>query len=377
MKWKQKIKTAVWAALGLGCVVLLFAATKKKDALPCKKISIELSGENENPFVKKSAIFAALKGKGIAEGNAINEMNIKDAEDALNKNPWIKNAELYINNKQQLTVRIEERQPVARVFTVDGTSFYIDSSGLRLPASDAVARVTVFTSFPSSKKKLSVPDSLTLNDVKHIASFIAADSFWNAQVSQINITSQRTYEMIPVIGDQVIVIGDADSLKKKFDKLFIFYKNVWSKIGFEKYSKIDISFDNQIVAVRRGEALPDMDTSSAVNRMMRTDNGRNNLMNDTNYSAPVKIDSAAKKSATDKSAAALSSKPKSSSALQSNKSTNQKSDIQKSNSKNTTPSPKTKNITDKNTKASKPQPSAPLKKTGKDKPKAVMKKPPG
>ena len=361
----------MWAALGLGCVVLLFAATKRKDALPCRKISVELMGEGENPFVKKSAILAALKEQGIAEGIPVNEMNIRDAEDALNKNPWIKNAELYVNNKQQLTVRIEERQPVARVFAVDGASFYIDSSGLRLPAKDAVARVTVFTSFPSSKKKLSVPDSLMLDDVKHIASFIAADSFWNAQVSQINITPQRTYEMIPVVGSQVIVIGSADSLQKKFDKLFIFYKNVWSKIGFEKYSGIDISFDNQVVAVRRGEVLPDMDTSGAVSRMMNTDRRMNGLMNDTNYSAPVKADSVLKKPAGNKSA--LVSSKSSSQSLK----TNNKNSDQKSQSKNITPPPKVKNSTTGKNTAVKPQPSTPSKKTGKDKPKAVMKKPPG
>lgn len=369
MKWKQKIKTAIWATLGLGCVALLFAATKKKDALPCNKITVVLKGSEENPFVQKSAILTALKEQGISEGAAINTMNIKEAETALNKNPWIKDAELYINNKQELTVSIEERQPVARVFTVDGSSFYLDSSGLRLPANDAVARVTVFTSFPSSNKKLSSPDSITLNDVKRIANFIAADSFWNAQVSQINITPQRTYEMVPVIGNQLIVIGDADSLQKKFDKLFIFYKHVWSKIGFEKYSKLDISFNNQVVAVRKGEVLPLIDTSSAMNQMLNVDKKINGMLSDTNYAAPVKKDSVLNtKPSNDKTAskktAASSTNTKDATTKQ--KSVTKNNSAQKNNSK-TVDQQKTGN------KKVQPQTS----KKNATKPKAVMKKPPG
>ena len=368
MRWKQKIKTAIWAALGLGCMVLLFAATKKKDALPCKKINIEMKGAEGNFFINKADILAALKQEGLAEDVAINEMNIKDAEAALNKNPWIKNAELFINNKQQLTVSIEERQPVARLFTVDGASFYIDSSALRLPANGSVARVPVFTSFPSSKKKLSSPDSLVLDDVKQIATFIAADSFWNAQVSQINITPQRTYQIIPVIGNQLILLGDADSLQKKFNKLFIFYKDVWGKIGFEKYAVLDISFDNQLVAVRRGEKLTGMDTSAALKRMMNTEQRMNSLMNDTNYSALVKIDSAAiKKSTTNNNAI----KPSVKTTVPSSKTKDVKSN------KIIPSSPQIKTNTSTKPKAEKPQPPTLIKKPAKPPPKAVMKKPPG
>ena len=87
---------------------------------------------------------------------------------------------------------IEEREPIARVFTLQGSSFYIDSSCMRLPLSDKLsARVPMFTSFPSDKKILSRPDSLVLNDVKQIAQYIQQDSFLMAQVAQIDITPQR------------------------------------------------------------------------------------------------------------------------------------------------------------------------------------------
>jgi len=72
----------------------------------------------------------------------------------------------------------------------------------------------MFTSFPSDKKKLSKPDSLVMDDVKHIAQYIQKDSFLMAQVAQIDITPQRTYEITPVLGDQLIKIGNADDLEE-------------------------------------------------------------------------------------------------------------------------------------------------------------------
>ena len=86
----------------------------------------------------------------------------------------------------------------------------------------------VFTSFPSDKKILSAPDSLVLNDVKTISKYITADSFLNEQTAQINITQQRTYEITPVVGNQIIRIGNADSLHEKFTKLLAFYKQVFA-----------------------------------------------------------------------------------------------------------------------------------------------------
>ncbi|MGM3198787.1 cell division protein FtsQ/DivIB, partial [Bacillus cereus group sp. BC241] len=84
-------------------------------------------------------------------------------ETSLETNPWVRNAEMYIDNQQVLQVLIEERQPVARVFTIQGGSFYVDSSGMRLPLSEKLsARVPMFTGFPSDNVKLSKPDSVLL-----------------------------------------------------------------------------------------------------------------------------------------------------------------------------------------------------------------------
>src|SRR6185503_16959345 len=99
--------------------------------------------------------------------------------------------------------------------------------------------------------------------VKKLTMYITADSFFNKQTAQVNITNEGNYEIIPVVGNQVIRIGNADNLDEKFTKLIAFYKQVWSKVGFEKYSVIDVRYTGQVVAVRRGGAKVGSDTAKA------------------------------------------------------------------------------------------------------------------
>lgn len=285
---KQKLQMAGWGALGLCCLVLLVAAMKTKSRKSWADIKINIEGPTENIFVTEKDIRSILKQNNINGVQEIAQINLQLIEDRLEKNVWIKEAELFFDNRQVLHVVIREREPIARVFTVSGNSFYIDSAALRLPLSDAsVARIPVFTGFPSDRKKLSAPDSLQLIDVKNIAQIIIKDSFWNAQVAQINIASNGQFQIIPVLGNQVIVIGDAQNLEEKFQNLLCFYQQIWSKVGFEKYETVSAQYKGQIVAVRRGAPKPIIDSASAIQHLLNTENKLNTVVNDTSTSVTV------------------------------------------------------------------------------------------
>lgn len=263
--WKKWLRISLWIVLGLGTGTILIAAMEKKDEKVCADIKINIHGANNHVFVEKTDVVKVLKNAGAVKGAATVSVNLGKVEMSLQKNPWIKDAQLFFDNRQVLHVSIEEREPLARVFTLQGSSFYIDSSCKRLPLSDKMsARVPMFTSFPSDKNKLSHPDSLVLFDIKAIAQFIQQDSMLFSQVAQVDITPQRTYEIIPVVGNQLIKIGNAENLDEKFSKLKMFYKQVWSKVGFEKYETIDVQYTGQVVAVKRGVAKTYMDTLQAI-----------------------------------------------------------------------------------------------------------------
>jgi cell division protein FtsQ len=245
----------LWILLGGVTVFLLGAAIKSKPRHTCKGVEISIHGVSNNFFVDKKDILHTIERSENAKpvGKAIGSFHLKKLEQELEKNVWIRSAEMFFDNNEMLQVVVQEREPIARVFTTAGTTFYIDDELAMLPLSDKFsARLPVFTGFPSDNKVLSKADSSLLADVKTISLGLQKDSFSMAMIEQVDITPGRIFEMIPKIGNQVIVFGDGADTDTKLDKLKLFYKEVMSKAGWNKYSVINVQYRNQVVAKRRG-----------------------------------------------------------------------------------------------------------------------------
>jgi cell division protein FtsQ len=69
-----------------------------------------------------------------------------------------------------------------------------------------------------------------------------------SMIEQVDITAKRKFELIPKIGNQLIVFGDATDAEQKFSKLRLFYKNIITKYGWNKYSQIGLQYKGQVVA---------------------------------------------------------------------------------------------------------------------------------
>lgn len=259
MAKKQIIKNmllfTLWTAIGAGTVVMLVAAIQKKDAKKCSGVDINIRGVSNNFFVDKNdilnTIISIADGKPV--GKSVGSFNLGEIEAILQKNTWVKNAQLFFDNNERLQVNVLEREPVARVFTTSGATFYLDSSVAMLPLSEKFsARLPVFTNFPTDKKVLLKADSNLLRGILTISMAIQQDSFDMAMIDQIDITPQRTFEMIPKFGNTIIVFGDAMNASEKLSKLRMFYREVVVKAGWNKYSEINVQYKNQVVAKRKG-----------------------------------------------------------------------------------------------------------------------------
>jgi len=252
---KNILLTTLWVTIGGAVAVLLVAGIRKKDAQHCQGVAIEIIGVDHNYFLDSTDILNSIMliAKGNPTGKAVSSFNLRMMEKELQKNVWVKTAELFFDNNEMLQVVVHEREPVARVFTTTGSSFYIDRDDAMLPLSEKmIARLPVFTNFPSDRIVLSKADSSLLKDIKTISLEIQKDSFRMAMIEQVDITPQRNFEMMPKIGNQVIVFGDASAAEQKFEKLELFYKQIMAKAGWNYYSVINLQYKNQVVAKRRG-----------------------------------------------------------------------------------------------------------------------------
>jgi cell division protein FtsQ len=272
--WQTILVRVLWSIAGATLIVLFVIAWKAKEEKKYNSIQIELVGENTAAlFIDEKEILQIIHEQGVKEGQAIGKLNLSALEKYLETIRWVKHVELFLDNAQVLQVKIEQRIPIARIFTASGNSFYIDKEGLQLPLKQlTVLRLPVFTNFPTDQQKLSKPDSLLLNDILHFTKAVQNDSFFTAQTAQVNIASNGDFELVPTVGDHLVLIGSVENIEDKLNRLYTFYKKVWVQSGLNAYQVIDCRFDNQIVALKKGmqpiqfsaNDLPTMDSTMAV-----------------------------------------------------------------------------------------------------------------
>jgi cell division protein FtsQ len=267
---KKIFSIVLWCVIGGGALALLVAAINRKNSSTCKGVDVQINRDGQIAFVSKKDVLRMLENEGLKDlrEKRVQSIDLSKLETVLKRNAWIRDAQLYFDNNDVLKVRITEREPVARVFTVSGSSLYLDSSGRSLPLTGGRAlRLPVFTGYPAEKMGLR-GDSVLDRQMKTLAVFLSRDSFWNQAIEQINITPAKTFEMIPLIGNQVIEFGDGNNYVDKFHRLLIFYKNVMAKTGFEKYTRIKVQYAGQIIGTRRGGPVSRTDSLQALRNVM-------------------------------------------------------------------------------------------------------------
>ncbi len=246
----------MWVVVGSACIALLVSAVHSKEVKVCKAVEINITGVSSNFFIDKTDVYNIIKNFGgdSTQKKSLASIDLGRIEKELEKDVWVKNAELYFDNNNCLKVSVEEREPVARLFTVSGNTFYIDSSCMILPLSDKFsARLPVFTGFTSDAKILAKNDSALLGSIRNMSLKILADTFLMAMIDQVDINTSRSFELIPKLGKQRIIFGDATDVATKFDKLKLFYKDVITQSGWNRYSTINLQYKDQVVASIRGK----------------------------------------------------------------------------------------------------------------------------
>jgi len=275
---------AFWSVAGTGILILLVAAINRKNSRTCKSIKIEINGEGPQLFLEQKEVAMAITeyGKDNLIGKTLISFNLKHMEEILRKNPWIRDAQLFFDNNEVLRVKIAEREPMARVFTVGGNSFFIDSGCKQMPLSNRLPEhIPVFTGFPSEKLSVKGTDSALVRQMKTLGWYILNNAFWKAEIEQVDITADRTFEMVPVIGNHLIEFGDGTDCEQKFNRLFIFYRTVLSRTGFDKYSKIDVQYAGQIIGTKRGGNVSRADSLQAIKNISQLIKSAQQLQADT------------------------------------------------------------------------------------------------
>jgi len=267
------LAVSAWCLAGIGVCILLGAAVKDRSIKSCRGYDIDIKGaESGNWYIDKKDILDIITSNGskAIRGRQLRRFDLKSLEASIEQNVWIADAQLFFDNKGILRVSVKEREPVARIFSVNGSSFYIDSARKLLPVSNKmVAKLPVFTGFPPVTNKVLTKDRALAQDVIELSHFISANPFWMAQIAQVDIHGDREFDIVPVVGNHLVELGTAEDYQEKFGRLLSFYKQVLAKAGMNKYSKIRLQFRDQVVAVKKEGFISKTDSLKVISNIQQ------------------------------------------------------------------------------------------------------------
>ena len=277
--FKKIIRISIGVFLVTGIVALFSFAQNRENEMLCSKINILISRDplNENFLVEEDDIRQLIATQiGQVENSPIKNIDINSLERILYRNPWVLNANVYLDIDGVVNVEIEQRKPILRIINYLGENFYMDSNGKSMPWSPKFTpRLLVVTgnikeqfreSDQASANELMNNDTLkthqALADFYTLATFILADNFWSAQIEQIYINVNGEIELVPKVGDQKILLGDTKDLAEKFFKLKIFYKEGLNYTGWKTYDTINLEYKNQVVCTKANFIPQQLKTST-------------------------------------------------------------------------------------------------------------------
>lgn len=252
----RKIIVLFFIISSLSAVVLLTSFnSEKQKSIACEGIEVEIDTSTQVFFLDgsdvKDLLVKALKDS--MKGDEISSIDLLKVENILEKNPYINDAESYLDIQGNLHVHIFQNQPIARIINKYGVNYYITEKAEKFPVNNKfTCRVPVISgNIEEGLENGNKISSANLKNAFKVVEFMRANELWNAQIEQIYVNDENELEFIPLLGNHNVVLGDASDLEMKFHNLELFYKEGLSYVGWEKYKTVNVSILNQIYCTKK------------------------------------------------------------------------------------------------------------------------------
>lgn len=240
----MKIKgTYIKGGVLLVTILLLVGfSNQKNERRSIDKVTV-IFEDGENLFMNYKMVDKLLKlnGKSL-EKQAKSVVDLQGLESKVLAHPMVENAVSYLTVDNNFVTKIRQRKPIARILSYKG-SYYMDRLGQKMPlSSNYSARV------PLVSGKI---DTTDFKDIYALVTALKNDVFLEQQVVGIQKKNNKEYELQLRIGKQRVQFGKVINIKEKISKLNVFFKKTLADKSIDKYSVINLKYNNQVVCTKK------------------------------------------------------------------------------------------------------------------------------
>jgi cell division protein FtsQ len=245
-----------WLLLLLFTGAMVISAVEKRSVATLKDLRVHVQplDDDEHYLIKDKDVKRLIAKNFQSElvGEAVERVELEALERMLEQEPFVLDADVYLDATNTVQVEIQQRRPLLRVMDSNGLNYYLDENGVKMPISHHyTARVLVATgSVPPYVPGYLDQKQSVMKDLFVLTNYMLQDEFLQPLVEQVHVV-QGEFVLIPKIGDQKIVLGNLTNLDDKVERLKIFYREGLPREGWQSFDKIDLRFKGQVICGRR------------------------------------------------------------------------------------------------------------------------------
>jgi cell division protein FtsQ len=248
---RRILKILIWIGLAAWFVVILGFVSSEAGEVICNRIDVVISDTVYSKFVNDSDIRAMLREEGLQlQGYPMRGINTRELEKLLEKNAYIKGAEVSTDISGRMEIQLEQRVPLVRIMPDGKKGFYLDTEGKILPLSDQFVP-HIFLVTGNVEKPDGNEAGAQLGEIHRFCTFVIGHPFWKEQIVQLYANRAGEYELIPRVGAHQILMGSLDQWDRKLLNLELLYKQGFSAYGWNSYGTINLKYTNQVICTKR------------------------------------------------------------------------------------------------------------------------------
>lgn len=211
----------------------------------CKQIEVIIKDTSDVDLLTKSGIVQTLQKRGIKLiGKKMDAIDTKVLEKDVHRFPLVSNVECYKTLGGKIRIEVTQRIPILHVMNDNGEDYFLDNMGHVLPTQSVYMAYRPIVTGRINKW-------FAVNFLYKLGVFIYYNPFWRAAIQQINVLPGYNIELVPRMGNHIIYLGSIDHFDDKLNRLKIFYEQGLNKVGWNKYLRISLEFNNQIICTKR------------------------------------------------------------------------------------------------------------------------------
>jgi cell division protein FtsQ len=255
LKISGKYIRMAWVAFIALTVIGLVMTISHKKANEISALKVEITNVDDREKIVNEKHIEEIIYKQLHSslvGTSLKDLDISAIERVVRADPYVGEADVYLDIENRLIVNIRQREPVLRIKDLKGQDYYLDQSGHFFSwTKNYTPRVMVATgNIPPYQENFMEMEKSLLKDLFQINNFLVKDKFWSRMIQQIHVNNYGEFILVPDIGPHKILLGDANDLQEKFSKLEVFYREGLTYMGWNAYDILDIRFKNQVVGRR-------------------------------------------------------------------------------------------------------------------------------